>query len=92
MTTDPKRHLDRFEDWSIAYCEAVARENNIVLAEGHRQVIAALQKLYKELGVTPRIRFLCEATGMSIKQLYDLFPSGLTLAAKLAGLPKPPCG
>jgi tRNA 2-thiouridine synthesizing protein E len=36
------------------------------------------------------IRKLCKATGFSLKQVYELFPSGPAKGAcKVAGLPKP---
>jgi tRNA 2-thiouridine synthesizing protein E len=36
------------------------------------------------------VRKICQTTGLSLKRIYELFPSGPAKGAcKLAGLPKP---
>lgn len=60
------------------------------LTEDHWKVINYLRDYYKQFGIAPMIRKLCKDTGFSLKQIYDLFPSGPAKGAcKLAGLPKP---
>jgi tRNA 2-thiouridine synthesizing protein E len=45
---------------------------------------------YLENGAAPSIRRLGKASGVPIKELYELFPRGpAKLAAKIAGIPKP---
>ena len=45
---------------------------------------------YLETGEAPSIRTLGKASGVPIKELYELFPKGpAKLAAKIAGIPKP---
>ena len=45
---------------------------------------------YLENGSAPSIRTLGKASGVPIKELYQLFPKGpAKLAAKIAGIPKP---
>ena len=45
---------------------------------------------YFENGTGPAIRTLGKTSGVSIKELYQLFPKGpAKLAAKIAGIPKP---
>jgi len=60
------------------------------LGEDHWKVINYLRDYYKQFGIAPMVRKLCKDTGFSLKQIYDMFPSGPAKGAcKLAGLPKP---
>jgi TusE/DsrC/DsvC family sulfur relay protein len=69
----------------------VARENGIdELTDRHWQVINYMRHTYLETGSAPSIRTLGKASGVPIKELYQLFPKGpAKLAAKIAGIPKP---
>ena len=45
---------------------------------------------YLANGTGPTVRVLGKASGVPIKELYQLFPKGpAKLAAKIAGIPKP---
>ena len=45
---------------------------------------------YHQTGESPSLRPLSKASGVPIKELYQLFPKGpAKLAAKIAGVPKP---
>ena len=45
---------------------------------------------FDEKGDAPSIRKLTKESGVSVKELYQLFPKGpAKKAAKIAGLPKP---
>lgn len=60
------------------------------LTENHWKVINYLRDYYKKFGIAPMIRKLCKETGFTLKQIYEMFPSGPAKGAcKLAGLPKP---
>jgi tRNA 2-thiouridine synthesizing protein E len=60
------------------------------LTEKHWKVINYLRDYFKQFGIAPMIRKLCKETGFSLKEIYELFPSGPAKGAcKLAGLPKP---
>lgn len=60
------------------------------LTEDHWKLINYLRNYFKEYQIAPMIRKLCKETGFSLKQIYDLFPSGPAKGAcKVAGLPKP---
>ena len=60
------------------------------LTDDHWKVINYLRDYWKQFGIAPMIRKLCKETGFSLKQIYELFPSGPAKGAcKLAGLPKP---
>jgi tRNA 2-thiouridine synthesizing protein E len=54
------------------------------------KLVNYLREYYLEYNMAPMIRKLCKQTGFSLKEVYDLFPSGPAKGAcKVAGLPKP---
>lgn len=78
-------------DWTEAMVEHFAKEEDVSnLTEDHWKVINYLRDYFKQFGIAPMVRKLCKDTGFSLKEIYDLFPSGPAKGAcKLAGLPKP---
>ena len=49
-----------------------------------------MRETYLRDGQAPTIRTLGKTSGVSIKELYPLFPKGpAKLAAKIGGIPKP---
>jgi tRNA 2-thiouridine synthesizing protein E len=49
-----------------------------------------LRDTYLKTGDAPSIRTLGKASGVPVKELYQLFPKGpAKLAAKIGGIPKP---
>ena len=79
------------EQWTEEMAPEIARESGIPeLTARHWQVISFMRKAYLEHGAAPSIRTLGKASGVPIKELYQLFPKGpAKLAAKIAGIPKP---
>ncbi|MCX7880686.1 MAG: TusE/DsrC/DsvC family sulfur relay protein [Ignavibacteria bacterium] len=79
------------ELWDEKVALALASTDGIeVLNENHWKVIDYLRSYYKQYGIAPMIRKLCKETGFTLKDIYDLFPSGPAKGAcKVAGLPKP---
>ncbi len=77
--------------WNQDIVEVFAKLEDVSeLTEDHWKVINYLRDYYKQFGIAPMIRKLCKDTGFSLKQIYDMFPSGPAKGAcKLAGLPKP---
>jgi TusE/DsrC/DsvC family sulfur relay protein len=60
------------------------------LTDNHWKVVNYLREYYVQFGVAPMIRKLCKQTGFSLKEIYEMFPSGPAKGAcKVAGLPKP---
>ena len=79
------------DQWTEPMADEIARENGIgQLTDRHWQVINFMRRTYLETGSAPSIRTLGKASGVPIKELYQLFPNGpAKLAAKAAGVPKP---
>jgi tRNA 2-thiouridine synthesizing protein E len=79
------------EDWCEEMVAHFASAEDVKeLTENHWKVIRYLRDYYKKFGVAPMVRKLCKDTGFTLKEIYELFPSGPAKGAcKLAGLPKP---
>jgi tRNA 2-thiouridine synthesizing protein E len=60
------------------------------LTDEHWSVIRFIRGHYLEHQNAPMVRAMCKGTGVPLKRIYELFPSGPAKGAcKLAGLPKP---
>jgi len=79
------------EQWTEAMVpEMAAAEGIDELTEDHWLVLKFMRAEYFDKGTGPTVRALGKTSGVSIKQLYLLFPKGpAKMAAKLAGIPKP---
>ena len=67
-----------------------AAEGIAELTERHWQVIKFMRHEYEAKGTGPTVRVLGKTSGVSVKELYQLFPKGpAKIAAKIAGIPKP---
>jgi len=77
--------------WTPAMAEEMAKADGIdTLTEPHWTVIDFMRKEYFEKGTGPTVRVLGKTSGVSVKELYLLFPKGpAKMAARIAGIPKP---
>jgi TusE/DsrC/DsvC family sulfur relay protein len=91
VEVDPEGFLTDPQQWNREIAAAIAAEAGIAeLTERHWMVIEFMRDAYLENGSAPSIRTLGKASGVPIKELYELFPKGpAKLAAKIAGIPKP---
>ena len=84
-------------DWTREIAEQMAKDDDIVLAEEHWQVIDFLREYFDEYQIAPAVRVLTKAIGKKFgkekgnsKYLYSLFPYGPgKQGCRFAGLPKP---
>lgn len=94
-TTDVELNDEGFfvhpEQWTEAMAPDIARVEGIdELTDAHWTVIRFMRAEYLEKGTGPTVRVLGKASGVSVKELYQLFPKGpAKVAAKIAGIPKP---
>ena len=77
--------------WTEAMVPELTRQEGIAdLTDRHWQVIRFMRTQFAERGTGPTVRVLGKASGVSIKELYQLFPKGpAKVAARVAGIPKP---
>jgi len=79
------------EDWTEEMAPEIARREGIEeLTPAHWQVVLFMRSEYLDKGTGPTVRVLAKTSGVSVKELYELFPKGpAKVAAKIAGIPKP---
>ena len=79
------------EQWTREIALERAREDGISeLTPMHWQVLDFMRSEYFAKGTGPTVRMLGKTSGVSVKDLYQLFPKGpAKTAARLAGIPKP---
>ena len=79
------------EQWTEDMAPALAlREDIDELTPAHWQVLRFMRSEYFSKGTGPTVRVLGKTSGVSVKELYQLFPKGpAKIAARIAGIPKP---
>ena len=76
--------------WTPEVAAALAEEVGITLTDRHWDVINFCRADNKDQGQPPGLRRISKLSGVSMKELYQLFPKGPgKLASKISGLPKP---
>lgn len=77
--------------WTRDIAVELAKADGIdELTAQHWQVLDFMRKEYFEKGTGPTVRVLGKTSGVSVKDLYLLFPKGpAKMAARIAGIPKP---
>ncbi len=79
------------DQWTEGMAPEIAKNAGVVdLTPLHWTVIRFVRAEYEAKGTGPTVRVLGKTSGVSIKELYQLFPQGpAKTAAKIAGIPKP---
>lgn len=77
-------------DREVAAVLALEQEGIGQLGDRHWAVVDYIRSYWLEHGMAPMVRALCQHTGLRLREVYELFPSGPAKGAcKVAGLPKP---
>jgi tRNA 2-thiouridine synthesizing protein E len=78
--------------WNKDVAEFFAKhfEDIDTMTDEHWKLVNYLREYYLKYNIAPPIRMLTKKTGLPLKRIYELFPSGPAKGAcKIAGLPKP---
>ena len=88
---DEDGFLVKLDQWNEDVARYLAKEEGVdELNEDHWKIINYLKGYFAEYGIAPMVRKITKESGYSLKEIYDLFPSGPAKGAcKVAGLPKP---
>lgn len=91
LETDEDGFIQQPELWDEKVALALAGTDGVSELTGkHWTVINYIRAYYKDNDIAPMVRKMCKETGCSLREIYDLFPSGPAKGAcKVAGLPKP---
>jgi dissimilatory sulfite reductase related protein len=80
------------KQWDKQVAKALAQvvESIDNLTPEHWMIIEFIRNHYLETNMAPMVRSICKTTGLPLRRIYELFPSGPAKGAcKIAGLPKP---
>ena len=88
---DEDGFLVKLDQWNEDVARYLAKEEGVdELNEDHWKIINYLKGYFAEYGIAPMVRKMTKESCYSLKEIYDLFPSGPAKGAcKVAGLPKP---
>ena len=91
LDRDAEGFLQQPTQWTREIGEAIAAECGIAEMTGrHWQVCDFMRNTYLANGAAPSIRARGQESGVTVTELYQLFPKGpAKLAAKIGGIPKP---
>lgn len=89
--TDAEGFLLDPHAWTEALALEVAHASGLAeLTSRHWVVLHFMRERWLATGSSPTVRAIGQSSGVSIKELYQLFPKGpAKLAARIAGVPKP---
>jgi TusE/DsrC/DsvC family sulfur relay protein len=91
LEVDEDGFMQQPELWNEHVALALASTEGLSeLSESHWKVVSYIRSYYLQYDIAPMVRKLCKETGFSLKQIYELFPSGPAKGAcKVAGLARP---
>jgi dissimilatory sulfite reductase related protein len=91
IEVDEDGFIMEMDRWNEEIARALATTEGVEnLTENHWKVINYLRDYYQKFGIAPMVRKLCKETGLTLPEIYELFPSGPAKGAcKVAGLAKP---
>jgi dissimilatory sulfite reductase related protein len=91
VAVDAEGFLVDPHSWTEEIAREIAAENGIpALTARHWLVVGFMRERFLKTGTAPSIRSLGKESGVSVRELYELFPKGpAKLAAKIGGIPKP---
>lgn len=91
IEVDEEGFVQDIDTWNREVAKALATVEGVAeLTDNHWKVVNYLREYYLRFGIAPMIRKLCKETGFSLKEIYQMFPSGPAKGAcKIAGLAKP---
>jgi dissimilatory sulfite reductase related protein len=79
------------EQWTEDMVPELAANDGVDdVTDRHWQVIRFVRQEFFAKGTGPTVRALGKTSGVTVKELYELFPKGpAKVAARIAGIPKP---
>ena len=91
FVVDEEGFMQEPDEWDDEVAALFATTEGIDEMTGeHWAVVRYIRGYYLEHGTAPMVRKLCQESGVKLRAIYKLFPSGPAKGAcKVAGLPKP---
>ena len=77
VEVDEDGFLVSLDQWDEEVAKYLAETEGLSeLSEDHWKLINYLKDYYNEYGIAPMVRKMTKESGFSLKEIYDLFPSG----------------
>ena len=90
ITLNDEGFLTDASVWNRDLAIALAEKEGITLTDAHWTVINFCREAAAESGAAPTLRQITKGSGISTKELFQLFPKGpAKKVAKISGLGKP---
>ena len=91
VSIDAEGFLTDPAQWTEELAVRIAAENGVPkLTDRHWQVVRFMRERYLTTRSAPTIRALGKESGVTVSELYGLFPKGpAKLVAKIGRIPKP---
>ena len=91
VDVDAEGFLTDPAQWTEQLAAEIAAANGVPELTGrHWLVVRFMRQRFLATGSAPSIRALGKESGVTVKELYELFPKGpAKLAARIGGIPKP---
>jgi dissimilatory sulfite reductase related protein len=88
---DEDGFLQQPDQWDMQVARDLAKGEGIMeMGPDHWRLINYLRDYYFMFGTAPIARKICKDCTLSLEDILELFPTGITKGAcKVAGLPKP---
>ncbi|HUX08190.1 MAG TPA: TusE/DsrC/DsvC family sulfur relay protein [Acidobacteriota bacterium] len=88
---DEEGFMQKPEEWNEEVAGLFASTEGIEeMTDKHWAVVRFIRSYWLEHDTAPMVRKLCQESGVNLREVYKLFPSGPAKGAcKVAGLPKP---
>lgn len=91
VAIDEDGYIKNLSEWTEGFAYAVAKDEGVdPVTEEHMKVVRYLRKYYVEFETCPPISKVLRDNGLTVRKLYELFPTGPAKGAcRMAGAPKP---
>ena len=91
VAIDEDGYIQNLNEWTEGFAYAVAKDEGIdPVTDAHMKVVRYLRKYYVEFDTCPPISKVLRDNALTVRQLYELFPTGPAKGAcRMAGAPKP---
>lgn len=91
FSVDANGFLVNMKEWSKEWVDYVREQEGIQsITPGHEKIITFIRRYYSKHKLAPMVRTITKHTGLRLKEIYELFPSGPGRGAcRMAGIPKP---
>lgn len=91
LEVDGDGFLSDPKNWNKEIATLIAKYDGITeMTDKHWAIVNIIRRNWEEKGLAPMVRFICQETGLKLREIYELFPLGPARGAcRVAGLPKP---